>query len=285
VAWHASSASTRARPASAASSSSTSRAMLGAGYREFTQHFPRPAGSSTTPTRSGRPRWPRARRRWRTPAPRPTASPASGSPTSARPRAVGPRHRPPDPPRHRVAGPPHRPTACDRLKSGRPRRTIRRTTGLVVDAYFSGTKVAWLLDEVDGARARRGGRARVRHDGHLAGVAADRRPRARTPSRPTPAARCSTTSAGPLVRRHARPAGRPASVLPEVRLVRRVRDAPIPTPSSASTPRSPASPATSRRPCSARAAGSPACRRTPTAPGRSCCSTPAPTPPTPSTAC
>ncbi|MCB1970102.1 MAG: glycerol kinase GlpK [Geminicoccaceae bacterium] len=32
--------------------------------------------------------------------------------------------------------------------------TVRERTGLVVDAYFSATKVAWILDNVDGARAR-----------------------------------------------------------------------------------------------------------------------------------
>jgi glycerol kinase len=31
---------------------------------------------------------------------------------------------------------------------------IRERTGLVVDAYFSGTKIKWILDRVDGARAR-----------------------------------------------------------------------------------------------------------------------------------
>jgi glycerol kinase len=31
---------------------------------------------------------------------------------------------------------------------------VRRKTGLVIDAYFSATKIAWLLDHVDGARAR-----------------------------------------------------------------------------------------------------------------------------------
>lgn len=43
---------------------------------------------------------------------------------------------------------------ADRLKSGGHGVTIRKKTGLVVDAYFSGTKAAWLLDEVDGARDR-----------------------------------------------------------------------------------------------------------------------------------
>lgn len=43
---------------------------------------------------------------------------------------------------------------CDRLRRAGHDATIRATTGLVVDAYFSGTKVAWLLDHVDGARER-----------------------------------------------------------------------------------------------------------------------------------
>jgi glycerol kinase len=44
--------------------------------------------------------------------------------------------------------------ACDRLKSDGLEPLFRERTGLVVDAYFSGTKLAWLLDHVDGARGR-----------------------------------------------------------------------------------------------------------------------------------
>ncbi len=43
---------------------------------------------------------------------------------------------------------------CDRLKAEGFDQTILRRTGLVTDAYFSGTKVAWLLDNVPGARQR-----------------------------------------------------------------------------------------------------------------------------------
>ncbi|MCZ2097070.1 MAG: glycerol kinase GlpK [Anaerolineae bacterium] len=43
---------------------------------------------------------------------------------------------------------------CDALKAEGFDRVIRAKTGLVTDAYFSGTKVAWLLDNVPGARAR-----------------------------------------------------------------------------------------------------------------------------------
>ncbi len=43
---------------------------------------------------------------------------------------------------------------CDRLKADGHEATFRRKTGLVVDAYFSGTKVKHLLDAFDGLRAR-----------------------------------------------------------------------------------------------------------------------------------
>ena len=43
---------------------------------------------------------------------------------------------------------------CDRLRADGLEETFRARTGLVLDAYFSGTKVAWILDNVDGARAR-----------------------------------------------------------------------------------------------------------------------------------
>ena len=43
---------------------------------------------------------------------------------------------------------------CDRLKAGGHEPFIAQRTGLVVDAYFSGSKVAWILDNVPGARAR-----------------------------------------------------------------------------------------------------------------------------------
>ncbi|HOG29466.1 MAG TPA: FGGY family carbohydrate kinase, partial [Vicinamibacterales bacterium] len=43
---------------------------------------------------------------------------------------------------------------CDRLKADGFEPLVRERTGLVIDAYFSGTKVAWILDHVDGARAK-----------------------------------------------------------------------------------------------------------------------------------
>ena len=43
---------------------------------------------------------------------------------------------------------------CERLRADGATETVARKTGLVIDPYFSGTKLAWLLDNVQGARAR-----------------------------------------------------------------------------------------------------------------------------------
>jgi glycerol kinase len=43
---------------------------------------------------------------------------------------------------------------CAELKAAGHEPAVKATTGLVIDPYFSGTKVAWLLDHVEGARAR-----------------------------------------------------------------------------------------------------------------------------------
>lgn len=42
---------------------------------------------------------------------------------------------------------------CDKLKQDGHSDMIRSKTGLVIDAYFSGSKIKWILDNVDGARA------------------------------------------------------------------------------------------------------------------------------------
>jgi glycerol kinase len=43
---------------------------------------------------------------------------------------------------------------CDELKARGLAAKIQQKTGLVVDAYFSGTKVKWILDNLEGARER-----------------------------------------------------------------------------------------------------------------------------------
>lgn len=43
---------------------------------------------------------------------------------------------------------------CDRLRAEGVAKLIQKRTGLILDAYFSATKLAWILDQVPGARAR-----------------------------------------------------------------------------------------------------------------------------------
>jgi glycerol kinase len=44
-------------------------------------------------------------------------------------------------------------TYCDSLKEAHS-KTIQQKTGLVIDAYFSATKIKWILDQVPGARQK-----------------------------------------------------------------------------------------------------------------------------------
>jgi glycerol kinase len=43
---------------------------------------------------------------------------------------------------------------CKQLAQDGAEATVRAKTGLLIDPYFSGTKIAWILDNVDGARAK-----------------------------------------------------------------------------------------------------------------------------------
>src|SRR5258706_6524026 len=44
--------------------------------------------------------------------------------------------------------------ACERLRAAGLEPRVTEISGLLLDPYFSGAKIAWLLDHVDGARAR-----------------------------------------------------------------------------------------------------------------------------------
>ncbi|GAA3331763.1 hypothetical protein GCM10020331_089620 [Ectobacillus funiculus] len=44
---------------------------------------------------------------------------------------------------------------CEELKANGHEQTVRAKTGLLIDAYFSGTKVKWILDHVEGAREKK----------------------------------------------------------------------------------------------------------------------------------
>lgn len=43
---------------------------------------------------------------------------------------------------------------CDKLKDRGLEDYVKKNTGLVIDAYFSGTKIKWILDNVEGAREK-----------------------------------------------------------------------------------------------------------------------------------
>ena len=43
---------------------------------------------------------------------------------------------------------------CDELKKAGYSKTIQEKTGLIIDAYFSATKLKWILDNVEGARKK-----------------------------------------------------------------------------------------------------------------------------------
>ena len=127
---------------------------LGSGYREFTQHFPRPGWVEHDAREVWEATLAACRQALETTGTRPADVTAIGitnqrETTVLWDRATGePIHRAVVWQDRRTAG------ACDRLKSDGHGTRIRQVTGLVVDAYFSGTKAAWQLDEVDGARRR-----------------------------------------------------------------------------------------------------------------------------------
>jgi len=129
-------------------------AMIGSGYREFTQHFPRPGWVEHD-----------AEEIWTA-----TLDAVEGALKDSGTRAdevtcigitnqrettviwdrgdLRPVHNAIVWQDRRTSG------RCDRLKQSGHAPQIRRVTGLVVDSYFSGTKLAWLLDEVEGIRDR-----------------------------------------------------------------------------------------------------------------------------------
>ena len=91
----------------------------------------------------------------------------SASPTKGGPRSLG-QERQADPFTTPLCGSAagQRSICSELAADGMTPDYIREKTGLLLDAYFSGTKVKWLLDHVPGARARaESGRDPVRHGG------------------------------------------------------------------------------------------------------------------------
>ena len=169
---------------------------------------------------------------------------------------------------------------CQRLKQAGLEPIVRERTGLLIDAYFSATKIAWLLDNVPGARERA-------EAGELAFGTIDTWLLWKLTGGAVHVTDVTNASRTMLYNIHERKwddilldaIGVPAALLPEVRpssgVAGRDRRRGARTRSTGSPCRSPAWPATSRRRCSGRPASRQGCRRTRTARARSCCSTPA----------
>lgn len=126
--------------------------VLGRAYSEFTQHFPRPGWVEHDATEI----WDVTRR---------VAREALANADSADVRAVGITNqretmvlwdRETLEPVHRAIVWQDRRTAplCRELRDAGHDEEVRRRTGLVLDPYFSGTKIAWLLGEHPGLRHR-----------------------------------------------------------------------------------------------------------------------------------
>ena len=93
---------------------------------------------------------------------------------------LGPRDRQADPQCDRLAGPPHRTTPARRCARAGHEKLVTERTGLLLDPYFSATKIAWLLDNVPRRARGRGSRqARLRHGRYVSALALHRRQGAR----------------------------------------------------------------------------------------------------------
>ncbi len=128
--------------------------VVGRGYREFTQHFPRPGWVEHDPEEI-----------WQVTSSVIEHALADANVRPADVAAIGITNqrettvlwdRESGAPVHRAIVWQDRRTKplCDRLVADGLTETVREKTGLVIDPYFSGTKVAWMLDNVDGLRAR-----------------------------------------------------------------------------------------------------------------------------------
>jgi len=132
----------------------TSGVTRGRATREFPQHFPRPGLVEHEPEEI-----------WQSVVDSVADALASASITGGDIAAIGITNqrettilwdRATDKPIHRAIVWQDRRTAdaCARLRQEGHEFAVKKTTGLVLDPYFSGTKVAWLLDNVEGARRR-----------------------------------------------------------------------------------------------------------------------------------
>jgi glycerol kinase len=129
--------------------------LIGRAYREFAQHFPRPGWVEHDATEIWEVTHAVAGEALEDAGVRPGELTAVGITNQRETVAVWDRHT--GEPLHRAIVWQDRRTAsrCDQLRDAGHERLVRERTGLVIDPYFSGTKIEWLLQNVDGLRDRR----------------------------------------------------------------------------------------------------------------------------------
>ena len=128
--------------------------ILGSGYREFTQHFPRPGWVEHDPDEIWEATLAACAEALKVSDTTPEAVSCIGITNQRETTLIYARDT--LRPIHNAIVWQDRRTAdvCERLRADGHESVIRDRTGLVLDAYFSGTKAAWLLDAVPGARER-----------------------------------------------------------------------------------------------------------------------------------
>jgi glycerol kinase len=129
-------------------------AIVGRAYSEFTQHYPRPGWVEHDANEI----WDVSRRVVGTALGEANVSArqlAAVGITNQRETTVMWDRNTGEPVHHAIVWQDRRTAGfCDELKERGLEETFRNKTGLVIDAYFSGTKVKWLLDNVEGLRER-----------------------------------------------------------------------------------------------------------------------------------
>ncbi|MEK6801491.1 MAG: glycerol kinase [Nitrospirota bacterium] len=127
--------------------------IKGSAYRELAQRFPR-AGWRRIRKRSGRPRWTSRSRRSSGRTCGRTISLPSALPISVKQPSCGTAQRARRSTRPSSGRTRRSADLCDRLRADGCEPLVQRRTGLQLDPYFSGTKVAWILDHVPDVRRR-----------------------------------------------------------------------------------------------------------------------------------
>ncbi|MBQ0936424.1 glycerol kinase GlpK [Ideonella paludis] len=127
--------------------------LIASAQREFTQHFPQPGWVEHDPLEIWQTQLATAQEAIAKAQIPPQAIRAVGLTNQRETTLVW--HRQTGQPLHRAIVWQDRRTAelCAQLRQHGHAKLIRETTGLVIDPYFSGTKLRWILDNVAGARA------------------------------------------------------------------------------------------------------------------------------------